>query len=151
MQQKYLEAKKKRSGRSTTKASLDLACTTLAFLVHFLQIITAVRGALLSPPARLILRFRMEKEDSKRKTTKFSFPTQSKLSRLSRDFPNNSDILPLKFHNKHNYAALLMATWLWGVNLNPVDFVSLVHFLPLELSRGGGRSAPFQPFRYLLY
>ena len=90
MQRKYLEAKKRRSGRSTTKASLDLACSTLAltsFLVHFLQRISAGCRALLFPPARLILKFRMKKGRFKKKDFKIlipdsvgTFPTQSGLS-----------------------------------------------------------------------
>ena len=52
---------KGRSERSTTKASLELACSTLAltsFLAPFLQWISAGRGALLSHPARLIFALR---------------------------------------------------------------------------------------------
>ena len=77
MQRKYLEAKKRRSRRSTTKASLDLACSTLAltsFLVHFLQRIFAGCRALLFPPARLILRFRMKKGRFKKKDFKILIP-----------------------------------------------------------------------------
>ena len=82
MQRKYLEAKKRRSGRSTTKASLDLACSTLAltsFLVHFLEIISAGCRALLFPPARLILKFRKIQKER----------LQNFDSRLSRNFPDS--------------------------------------------------------------
>ena len=82
MERKYLEAKKRRSGRSTTKASLDLACSTLAltsFLVHFLQRISAGCRALLFPPARLILKFRKIQKER----------LQNFDSRLSRNFPDS--------------------------------------------------------------